>query len=158
VPCTVNDLGIIFQLGHDGQKTCLNPKPSTTLLIFHLNKWIHAPMAFCGCPGAPDHHIQLLRAQIFPSTLQRIKSAFSFECLQSIHELNLQGKTTAYDYYQMILRRTDPFALFPQPVRSCLSVTCLRLILFLPVPAYESSARSSIVAPSACAEAGRPWS
>jgi hypothetical protein len=38
----------------------------------------------------------------FPST-----DRFPFDCLETFHELTLQGKTSLYDYYNTLLRRFD---------------------------------------------------
>ena len=39
--------------------------------------------------------------------LQRPQTVFTFECLETFHELTLQGKTNLYDYYHTLLRLSD---------------------------------------------------
>jgi hypothetical protein len=48
-----------------------------------------------------------MRARWFPATFNRPKTAFTFDCLDTFHELTLQGKTPVYDFYHMILHKTD---------------------------------------------------
>ena len=64
---------------------------------------------FCDCrqDGVDHKRIQLLRTAWFPATFDRPKTAFMFEILETFHELTLQGKTTLYDFYFTILRKTD---------------------------------------------------
>jgi hypothetical protein len=50
---------------------------------------------------------QLLRERWFPATLARPQTVFTFDCLETFHELTLQGKTSLYDYYHTLLRRSD---------------------------------------------------
>ena len=54
-----------------------------------------------------DRRIQLLRRGWFPATLDRPRTAFTFDCLETFHELTLQGKVNLYDFYHTILRKTD---------------------------------------------------
>jgi hypothetical protein len=63
---------------------------------------------FCDCRDDICHQrTQLLRARWFPATVNRPKTVFTFDVLETFHELSLQGKTTAYDFYYSIIRRTD---------------------------------------------------
>jgi hypothetical protein len=50
---------------------------------------------------------QLLRERWFPATLACPQTVFTFDCLETFHELTLQGKTSLYDYYHTLLRRSD---------------------------------------------------
>jgi hypothetical protein len=48
-----------------------------------------------------------MRAGWFPVTFNRPQTAFTFDMLNTFHELTLQEKTTLYDFYYTILRKTD---------------------------------------------------
>ena len=63
---------------------------------------------------------QLLRAQLFPSTIKKIQTAYTFDLLDMLQELNLQSKTTIYDFYYTLLNRSDPLHLGKRPVRESL--------------------------------------
>ena len=64
---------------------------------------------YCEC--TPDKslekRLQLLRKRWFPATLARPQTVFTFDCLETFHELTLQGKVNLYDFYYTILRKTD---------------------------------------------------
>ncbi|KAH9965071.1 hypothetical protein BGW80DRAFT_1255055, partial [Lactifluus volemus] len=64
---------------------------------------------FCDCRtnGFIHQRTQLLRARWFPATFNRPKTAFTFDCLDTFHELTLQGKTPLYDFYHTVLHKTD---------------------------------------------------
>jgi hypothetical protein len=59
-----------------------------------------------------------LRTRWFPATFNRPMTAFTFDCLDTFHELTLQGKTPLYDFYHMVLHKTDSLELHKTVVRS----------------------------------------
>ncbi|KAH8103218.1 hypothetical protein DFH11DRAFT_1692670 [Phellopilus nigrolimitatus] len=67
----------------------------------------HDAFDMCSCGEASLPFVQLLRAGLFPATIDRPRTAFTFDMLDTFHELTLQGKTNAYDFYKSTLRRTD---------------------------------------------------
>lgn len=52
-----------------------------------------------------------------PATVDRPRTAVSFECLKHFHTLNQQAKTNAYDYYMAAERLSDGTGLFTPVVR-----------------------------------------
>ena len=64
---------------------------------------------YCECPkdDALDRRTQLLRQCWFPATFTRPNTAFTFDCLDMFHEHTLQGKGNLYDFYHLLLRKTD---------------------------------------------------
>jgi len=72
-------------------------------------------IAYCNCYPLSqpiDCRVQLLRKQWFPATLVRPQTVFSFDCLDTFHELTLQGKGNLFDFYHTILRKTDNAGLY----------------------------------------------
>lgn len=61
----------------------------------------------CGHGGVLHDRTQFLRARWLPVTFLRPRTVFTFDVLETFHELTLQGKTTPYDFYHSILRRHD---------------------------------------------------
>jgi hypothetical protein len=57
--------------------------------------------------AVPDRRTQLLRQEWFPATFTRPNTVFTFDCLDTFHELSLQGKGNLYDFYHSLLRKTD---------------------------------------------------
>lgn len=110
---TLQNLGLRYQLGHsDGQCPCPEPGPKN-FVVFDLSgpHWIH--IDYCRCSAEPlSNWAQLFREKWFPATLTRPQTVFSFDCLETFHELTLQGKTSLYDFYLTLLRRSDNASLY----------------------------------------------
>lgn len=68
---------------------------------------------------------QLLREGWFPATLSRPQTVFTFECLEFFHELTLQGKTSLYDFYHTLIRRSDNAGLSPTIVSPNTTISLL---------------------------------
>ena len=106
---TLAGLGLRIQLGHDGGPC---PCPSCgpqNFVVFDLSGAHAINIDYCEC--TPDKslekRLQLLRKRWFPATLARLQTVFTFDCLEFLHELTLQGKVNLFDFYHTILRRTD---------------------------------------------------
>ncbi|KAL1940996.1 hypothetical protein VTO73DRAFT_7632 [Trametes versicolor] len=104
------DLGLIVQLGHDGQQ-CPDPSPARQILVFHSNGYHSVNVRLCECAtvssDAPPSWRQFLRADWFPATHTRPSTAFTVELLKLFHELTLQAKINTYDFYWSLLRATN---------------------------------------------------
>ena len=106
---TLSSVGLRVQLGHGGG-TCPCPQPGPpNFLVFDVTGVHPVSVDFCDCgQDCLNHwHTQLLRSWWFPTTFNRPQTVFTFELLDTFHELTLQGKTTLYDFYYMILRKSD---------------------------------------------------
>jgi hypothetical protein len=73
----------------------------------------------CTCSGCPPLDLQYLDMGLFPATLRRIKTAFTFKVLDDFRVDNLECKTSALKYYSKLKRLTSNC--FPQsvPVSIC---------------------------------------
>lgn len=93
---------------------------SSNFLVFDISGVHQVNVDFCGCRPTYelDKRVQLLRKRWFPATTTRPQTVFTFECLDTFHELTLQGKTTLYDFYHVLLRKTDNANVHP-------SIVCL---------------------------------
>ncbi|KAJ3509664.1 hypothetical protein NMY22_g16220 [Coprinellus aureogranulatus] len=111
--CGTLELGLIYQLGHDGHSFCAKPSETSKLLVMHSAGACHIAVQYCECETAVDRTSQLLRSRLFPATLDRTQTVFTFGLLDFFHELNLQGKTPSYDYYTL-LRQSDLLKLGPR--------------------------------------------
>jgi hypothetical protein len=79
-------------------------------MVFDTSGVHSVSVDFCDCgQGDTIHHkrTQILRARWVPATFQHPQTVFTFDALEMFHELTLQGKTTPYDFYHTLLRRTD---------------------------------------------------
>lgn len=78
-------------------------------MVFDMSG-IHAiNVDYCECPRdeALDRRTQLLRHKWFPVTSSRPNTVFTFDCLDTFHEHTLQGKGNLYDFYHLLVRKTD---------------------------------------------------
>ncbi|KAI0245298.1 hypothetical protein BJV78DRAFT_1277455 [Lactifluus subvellereus] len=106
---TLQSLGLCVQLGHGGAPCPLPSAGPKTFCVFDTTGVHHISVNFCDCQmnGIIHQCTQLLRARWFPATFNRPKTAFTFDCLDTFHELTLQGKTPLYDFYHTVLHKTD---------------------------------------------------
>jgi hypothetical protein len=104
---SLQNLGLRYQLGHSSACSCPQPGPAN-FIIFDLSGPHDVSIDYCQCGEEPlPFCTQLLREGWFPATLSRPQTVFTFDCLETFHELTLQGKTNLYDYYNTLLRRSD---------------------------------------------------
>ncbi|KIJ90500.1 hypothetical protein K443DRAFT_116509 [Laccaria amethystina LaAM-08-1] len=102
-------LGLRVQLGHGG-RPCPCPSPGPLGFMVFDTSGVHSVnINYCECPNdsLPDRRTQLLRQEWFPATFTRPNTVFTFDCLDTFHELSLQGKGNLYDFYHSLLRKTD---------------------------------------------------
>jgi hypothetical protein len=108
---SLQDVGLVVQLGHEDGQPCVCPEEGPKGFTVVSTNGIHkVSVMYCGCHhagGGSAKNIQLLRASWFPATIIRPRTAFTFDVLEAFHLLNLQGKTSAYDYYLSLVHRTD---------------------------------------------------
>ncbi|KAF9029676.1 hypothetical protein BJ165DRAFT_1359234, partial [Panaeolus papilionaceus] len=115
VKSCLSELGLVRQLGHDGCDCPTQPDKASDneiqeLQVIHTTGVFKLSVRYCGCKpktGTAPRYRQLLQERLFPATLRRIRTVFTFEVLETFHSLNLTGKMTSYDYYQHIMGRTD---------------------------------------------------
>jgi hypothetical protein len=104
---TLQQLGLEVHLGHLGQH-CPHPEhPINDFTIVDVNGIHTITLRFCACPGAPHARYQLLQSSWFPASLDRPRTAFTFDVLDTFQLLNLQGKLSAYDFYYSLDHKTD---------------------------------------------------
>jgi hypothetical protein len=84
---------------------------------------------WCTCPNAPERHIQLLRARLFPATFINPKTAFTFEVLDHFRLDALECRTSAMNFMSKLGRRTNE--IFPGTVPVCISQLTLLGQLFM---------------------------
>lgn len=114
---TLGTLGFKLSLGHE-LGTCTRPSaPVKDFTIVDTNGIHTFPVSFCECSNRPHHRIQLLRAGLMPASVERPRSAFTFDVLETFHLLTLQSKVSAYDFYYSIEHKTNNAGLLNIKVR-----------------------------------------
>ncbi|KAH6916341.1 hypothetical protein BKA70DRAFT_1502308 [Coprinopsis sp. MPI-PUGE-AT-0042] len=100
-----------IQMGHaSGQ--CPNSfadKLRHEFLIIDTNGIHSTRLRFCTCQGADTPVAQLMKANLFPATLTKPKTAFTFAVLKQYHIHHLESAESAYGFIAALRRLTDPF-------------------------------------------------
>ena len=61
----------------------------------------------CSRSSFLEPYRQLLRNDWFPASELRPQTAFTFDLLDTYHKLSMQGKVNLYDFYKMVMQKTD---------------------------------------------------
>ena len=126
---TLQELGLRYQLGHGGGQCPLPCRGPSNFMVINISGVHRVSVDFCNCglDGNFTHRrTQLLRSRWMPASFDRPQTGFTFNVLETFHELTLQGKTTAYDFYHTILRRTDSAQLGKRIVSSLFRIQAQR--------------------------------
>lgn len=113
------ELGRVIHLGHGGVRCpFVYPEAAPLLLdVVDLNGVHGCKVHYCKCKRAGHHWEQLLLIDLFPGTLAKTATAFSFAVLKNFDLLSSISKTSAMDFVTT-LRRTTNNA-FPDDVPVC---------------------------------------
>jgi hypothetical protein len=106
---TFTELGQIIGLGHRGT-LCPNRLPESkgrATTVVHINGIHQVRIEFCHCANAPAEHEQLAKAALFPATIERPETTFTFHVLKEFHNLSLTSKIPAYDFVNALTNMTN---------------------------------------------------
>ncbi|KAF8219327.1 hypothetical protein L208DRAFT_1341368, partial [Tricholoma matsutake] len=105
-------LGATLCLGHNSEK-CWNhvPGPGHNSVVIHTNGVHHVHIEYCQCNPVSDT-VQLTWCQLFPATMERPETVFTFAVLNDFHVHSLSSKKSAMDYIDALWEQTNPA--FPQ--------------------------------------------
>ena len=113
---SLSDLGLQLSLGHEAG-SCPNhssiSKPRKVTII-HTNGVHDYQLEFCQCVDALAEPFQLTCSRLFPATIERPETLFTFDILDHFHTLNLTSKILAYDYWDALVKQTDH--VFPKSI------------------------------------------
>jgi hypothetical protein len=114
---TLKALGLRIQLGHWYQRDrrCAVPEPAAgdAFVIVDSGGVHKVGLDFCGCGGGSSTK-QLLRAGLYPATVQAPRTAATFSVLRRFHLLSFESKCSAYEFYNSLARETDNSGLTPK--------------------------------------------
>ncbi|KAJ7073391.1 hypothetical protein B0H15DRAFT_963765 [Mycena belliarum] len=77
------------------------------LVVVDTNGIHSIRIVFCHCQRARPHYLQLVAARLFPATITRPSTVFTFAVLHNFHVHNLVSKKTAGDYYRALQKLTN---------------------------------------------------
>lgn len=110
---TLHSLGLVMYLGHGGAP-CPASVALKEMVIIHTNGIHRRSVQFCDCNDLTENFQQLMILRLFPATLKFPATAFTFDLLETFHQLTLCSKITPYDYFDTLKKLTN--LAFPQDV------------------------------------------
>lgn len=108
---SLKELGLRVQLGHS-VGACPTPgQRCSKMIVGDVTGFHEVDVQFCDCFHSDGTYLyvwqQLLQLGWFPASHERPTTAFTFRLLNFLHQLNLQAKTSLYDFHRMLWRITD---------------------------------------------------
>ncbi|EEB98495.1 hypothetical protein MPER_01981, partial [Moniliophthora perniciosa FA553] len=104
---TLHDHGYAVQLGHHGAPCpSLNEPRPVKFTVAHSNGVHGTYVSFCNCSGVSRVE-QLMRARLFPASVEEPETAFTFAVMKEYDLHSLQAKIAAYDFFLTLCRLTD---------------------------------------------------
>lgn len=73
-------------------------------------------LRFCACHGAPPERDQLITMTWFPASVERPRTSFTFDVLDTFLLLNVQAKTSLFDYNKSLEQKSDAAGVLGLPV------------------------------------------
>ena len=124
------DLGYLLHLGH-GCHACphSNSTSETVICAVDITGVFHHKLRWCCCQGAEPSYAQLLRLGLYPASIERPQTAFTFSLLDYFHIDALECKTSASNFYNKLRRLTN--SIFPHhvPVSFAILFACPRIYI-----------------------------
>ncbi|KAF7790015.1 hypothetical protein EIP86_000963 [Pleurotus ostreatoroseus] len=108
---TLQDVGLVIQLGHPPGVPCPVPAPAPrNFTVLHTNGIHPVTLQFCNCDrvhNAGTRTQQLLRHELYGATTIDPSTCCTLRLLEQFHILTLQSKINAYDFYLSLEKLTD---------------------------------------------------
>ena len=131
--------GFILYLGHGGDpcesisNDTFGPSSSSqkgldSVVVVDVLGVHNMSVSWCQCENNNAKHIQLFHAKLFPTTIKRPSSAFTFQVLDYFHIDSVECKASAMTFYTKLRRLTDYVSPEDVPVRALRpSLNCLAI-------------------------------
>ncbi|KAJ7903747.1 hypothetical protein B0H14DRAFT_3421928 [Mycena olivaceomarginata] len=103
-------LGLRVQLCHPGNQPCPRARPGRSkFVVIAPNSFHHVALDFCECrlSGSKRKWEQLLLHGWYPAIPDDPQSTITISALKLFHAVSLQGKTTAYHFFNALAKITD---------------------------------------------------
>lgn len=108
----LSNLGVVLDLGHDGDR-CVYASGTPRPMCIVSEHGVHEiGVRFCGCldkttrSTTPDV-TQLLQQGLWPASWEQPRTAFTIGVMKTFSLLSHQGNMNAYDYVEVLRRKTD---------------------------------------------------
>ena len=105
---TLKGLGLVINLIHSTDICPVGPE-TQRINVIDISSYHIVRVRFCMCSHSSflESFRQLLRVSWFPASILRPKTVFTFDLLDTYHKISMQGKLNLYDFYTMIMQKTD---------------------------------------------------
>lgn len=112
---TLLQLGYLLHAGH-GSHACphSNPDNETLICVVDVLGVFQHKLRWCCCQEPEPAYAQLLRLGLYPASIERPETAFTFSLLDYFHIDSVECKTSANNFYNKLRRFTN--SLFPDSV------------------------------------------
>jgi hypothetical protein len=117
-------LRLRVQLCHPDNQPCPRSRPGCNkFVVIAPNGFHHVAVEFCECrlSGSRCRWEQLLSYGWYPATPDKPQSAITISTLKLYHAVSLQGKTTAYHFFNALAKITENTGSNVFKVGSCFS-------------------------------------
>ncbi|KAG6914738.1 hypothetical protein DXG01_015688 [Tephrocybe rancida] len=106
---SLRDLGLRVQLGHIPSSGCGNScrRASDDFVVIDTTGIHKVSVDFCDCEQSQPFFIQLLRHGWFPATVDRPKTAATFNVLQHFQLLSFESKASSFEFYTTLKRLSE---------------------------------------------------
>lgn len=84
------------------------------VIMVHTTGVYHHVVNWCKCVPQTEQHLELLRLHLFPVTITRTRTVFSFDVLDYYYVDTMECSTAANSFFKKLCRLTD--SVFPQTV------------------------------------------
>jgi len=158
MPSDLHDIGMTLHLGHGGapcphtvaddlsdatnrQNSSSNTEEDVNwedcdvqdvvMTIVHTNGVYKRRIQWCKCPNAAIHYVQLLRMRLYPATVQRPQTSFTFDVLDHFYIDSMECKTSANNFYSKLRRLTSNAFPHTVPVAHGIELRCNKTLTLL---------------------------
>lgn len=102
---SLSEIGFILCVGHEG-RGCERGTESELTIVDKEGIFIHK-VRWCGCSSPKPKYQQLLEVGLYPASIRRPKTAFTFKLLKYFHLDAMECRTAASNFYNKLRRMTN---------------------------------------------------
>ena len=86
----------------DGEQIFGQEVKENVIVMVHTMGVFQHLVCWCSCPGHAERHIQLLRLRLFPTSMKRPSTVFSFNVLDYFYIDAMECKTPGQSFFQKL--------------------------------------------------------
>lgn len=111
----LSGLGVVLELGHEGSRCVYAMGEGRPMRIVSEHGIHNMRVRFCGCPepttaAVTPEATQLLQHGFWPASWEKPMTVFTINLMKTFTLLGNQANVNAYDFYEVLRRKTDGIA------------------------------------------------